>query len=1137
MKEKSKNRVSGYGRFSLVVKITLMLLLVTQIAFSGEKAYSQQNISVQFVKSSLIDVLKALKQKTNYEFLYNDEEIKNVKEITCNFTDASVDEVLNTCLANTRYSYKIVNNLIVITPRNQVSQQVERVTVKGKVVDEHGEPLPGATVVIKGLTMGVASDIDGLFSLDVPSKNIILQVSFVGMVPQEVPVKDAGKLIVVTMKPDAKQMEEVVVTGYGNIRKESFTGSSVTVKSEDLMKVSPTNIIGALQVFDPSFRIQTNNQWGSDPNALPEMYIRGRSGIGIKELDKNELSKSSLENNPNLPTFIMDGFQVNVQKVYDLDPLRIESITILKDAAATAMYGSRAANGVVVITTVAPKPGQVMVTYNLTGSVTMPDLSDYNLADAEEKLEIERLSGVYDPEEYVGDLKAAMAAYNKRLERIREGVNTDWLSIPLRNAFNHKHSLYVEGGTDNLRYALDANYNNAGGVMKESFRNRAGAGFALDFRLKNFQIRNYFSYNFMKAQESPYGSFSDYTRIQPYDRPYDQDGVLDQELDYSFTSSGSNLNNPLYEALLSNFQFNKYDEFIDNLSLNWYVNDYWQVKGQFSITKQYSHAERFIDPLSSNVSVNGGDKSIRHLVGDLYWDEGQSTRWDGNAFVYYNRSINRHNLNLSLGMNITSSESYNISTHYRGFPSGELHSPNYAAETNGKPTKSQQKSRLFGLLASMNYSWNDIYLFDASVRFDGSSEFGSDQKWAPFWSGGVGINIHNYEFLKESAALNQLRLRASYGQTGKVDFPPYASKTIYESQFDDNEWYMTGYGVKLKGLGNKKLTWETTNKFNIGVDMRFFELLTLTGEWYRDKTIDLITDVTLPLSSGFGSYKDNLGEVDNRGYEINLRADIIRSKDWQFSLWGNIAHNKNKILKISESLKAYNDKVNDYYSDAEDGQTSVPESDSKFSKPIPKYEEGGSLTSIFAMQSLGIDPATGKELFLNRDGSVSTLWKASQEVIVGNTEPKAQGSFGFNAGYRNFSLFVSFMYEWGAQAYNTTLVNNVENADVKRLNVDKRVLTQRWQKPGDIAPLKNIRDRNVTTLPTSRFVQDNNILSLNAVTASYDFNRELIRKIGLTMLRLEVSMNDIARFSSIKQERGLSYPYAKTVNFSLKANF
>lgn len=209
--------------------------------------------------------------------------------------------------------------------------------------------------------------------------------------------KNDDKELVIKLKEDITEMEEVVITGYGKVRKESFTGSSVSVTKEQLMKVSKTNVLKALQAFDPSFRIQTNNQWGSDPNALPEMYIRGRSGVGVKQLDPNYTNKGNLKNNPNLPTFIMDGFEISVQKLYDMDPSRIANITILKDAAATALYGSRAANGVVIITTVAPKPGKMNIQYGLTGEITMPDLSAYNLMNAKEKLETERLAGAFDP--------------------------------------------------------------------------------------------------------------------------------------------------------------------------------------------------------------------------------------------------------------------------------------------------------------------------------------------------------------------------------------------------------------------------------------------------------------------------------------------------------------------------------------------------------------------------------------------------------------------------------------------------------------------------------------------------------------------------------------------------------------------
>lgn len=1142
MRSRVKNCVFGCGKRSLVCKLMMVMLLLTHFAFSSGNAFSQQNITVQFEQQPLSEVLRVLKQKTNYEFLYNDEEIKGITGITRSFTNASVQEVLTACLAGTKYSFKIVDNLIVITPDDEKKEEVKKITVKGKVVDEKGEMLPGVTVLLKGTTVGVVTDIDGKFKIELPKRDtMILVFTFVGMKSHELnvgKVKDLSKEISIKMEPDTEALDEVVVTGYGNIRKESFTGSSVSVKREQLLKASSTNVIQALSTFDPSFRIQQSNKWGSDPNAIPEIYIRGRSGIGVKELDSDALSKSNLKNNPNLPVFIMDGFEVSVQKVYDMDPMRVESIQILKDAAATAMYGSRAANGVVVITTVAPKPGEVTISYSFTGTANMPDLSDYNLANAAEKLEIEKRANLYTAEKYNGDWAAALNAYNRRLVRVQEGVTTDWLSIPLRNSFDHKHSLSVEGGNADLRYGLDLSYSSKNGVMKDSYRDVLNLGFHVDYRIKNLQVVNYIEYEYTEAPDSPYGDFSDYAHLQPYDRPYDKDGVLiSGALDFSKKSNGTTMNNPLYEALLNNYKWDKSDVFTDRIMLNWFFTDALHLKGQFAVTKEITKSERFIDPLSSKATaLNDSDNS--DLLGDLYTTDGNSTKWDAQVGLYYSKALGFHALNTSLVMNATSNKSESTSAHYRGFPSGEYHSPNYAAEIYEKPSKSQSMSRLIGFVLLANYSWNDIYLADLSVRFDGSSEFGSDQKWAPFWAGGFGVNIHNYGFLKDNAIINRLKIKGSYGQTGKVNFPSYSATTIYKT-FD--RWYISGFGTALKALGNRDLKWETTNKMNIGTELGFLnDRITLDFDYYRNKTVDLITDVTLPFSSGFSSYKSNLGETLNEGFDIQFRYDVLRTKTWNFAVWGNLNHNVNKILKVSDALKAYNSQVDDYYSDAEESLTinaSWDKTPEEYAKPIMKYEEGASLTSIYGVRSLGIDPTTGKELYLYRDGQVSSVWKASQQVPLGDTEPDASGSFGFNATYKNFSLFASFAYDWGKQIYNETLVNLVENADIEYANVDKRVLTQRWEKAGDIAPLKDIKSTESTTLPTSRFVQNENVLSLSALTFSYDFNSEWLKKIYLRTLRLEVQASELFRLSTVKQERGTSYPFARSINFSLRATF
>lgn len=1092
----------------------------------------ERTVTLDLHNVSIETALDAVKKQAGVNLLYNSQMFKGVPPVSIEAYNEKWEVALKLLLNPQGFDYTVKDGIVVIR------KQQRETRVRGTVKDSHGEPIPGASILVKGARTGTSTNLDGEFTLDVKDDKVTLEISFIGMKKQTVHVDATRKkMLEITLVDDVKALEDVVVTGYGNVRKTSFTGSSTQISGDELRKVSQTNILDAMQSFDPSFRLMTNTQFGSDPNALPEMYIRGRSGIGVRDLDKDQLSKSNLENNPNLPTFIMDGFEVSIEKVYDLDPSRIESMTILKDAAATAIYGSRAANGVVVITTVEPKPGEVRVSYNFTGTLEMPDLKDYNLANAAEKLEIERLSGLF---ENSSDMGTGMNSYYKKYSFVQRGIDTDWMVLPLQNAFDHKHSLYVEGGTQNLRYGVDASYNGKKGVMKGSGRDQYSVGFSLDYRMKSLQVKNTVSFTHMKSNESPYGTFSDYTRLQPYESPYLEDGTIRTSFIYSKNSTGKSAN-PLYEATLASYNWSSYDEIMNNLNLNWYVTDSWTLRGQFGIRRTYSDSEKFIDPLSYNTTVSGSrtDEEDSRKKGDLYIKDGNSMNWNAKAFLSYSHTFKEaHNLLASLGWEASSTSSDATSSHYRGFPSGQFHSLNYAAEVYKKPTSTESTSRTASVLFTANYTWNDIYLADVSGRFEGSSAFGANQRWAPFFSAGVGVNVHNYEFLKNNEFFNRLKVRASYGRTGKVNFPAYAATTMYETLFD--EWYATGFGAVLQALGNRDLSWEKTDKFDVGIEMQFLDRrLTVEADYYHEKTIDLVNDVSLSNTSGFSSYKNNMGKVLNRGFELQMRADVFRTKDWIVALWGNMAHNSNKILEISDSQRAYNQRVQEFYqNEVVNQQNNVIKLDLQYTKPIAQYEEGQSLTSIWAVRSLGIDPTTGKEIFLNRDGTVSDTWDTTQQVVVGNTQPKFNGSVGFNLAYKQWSLYAAFQYEWGGQEYNSTLVERVENADVTFQNVDLRVLTDRWQKPGDIAQFKDIKNSDYTTLPSSRFVQDNAYFRLSALTLSYDFNRDWLKKyLGMNMLRLEASTRDFINWNSIRQERGLSYPKSWTVNFSIKAQF
>ena len=732
------------ARERIVMSLCIIFLLFAPISATAQS--NSMKVSLNLKSASVKEFFDAVKAQTGLNFIYNTEQVKSMSRITIQSERQPITEVLNQVLANTGYTYEIEGNIVTIV--YQQSKEKKKI-VTGVVVDEGGGPLPGAHIKLLKTEHSAVTDVEGNFSITLLNQsNPVLTVSYLGMTTQNVKVTN-GKPLRIVMKPDAKQLDEVVVTGYVKISKNSFTGTSVTVSADQLMSVSKTNVLGALQVFDPSFRIAENNMMGSNPNSVPELYIRGRSGIGTTELDAESLSKSALKNNPNLPTFIMDGFEISVEKLYDMDPSRIESITILKDAAATAMYGSRAANGVVIITTVTPKPGKINVSYNFTGTLEYPDLTDYNLMNAREKLQTEVAAGLFkaDPkaDNYVSEQASLDEIYNKKLNNVVRGVDTYWLSKPLRTVFNHKHSIYLDGGTDDLRWGVDLSYNKDAGIMKEAFRDRMAGGLSLSYRLGSFQLRNSFSYTYTKSADSPYGSFSDYTSKLPYDEYLDENGRY-LETTYPWNGSAGSPN-PLYEATLGNYSRDKSWELINNTELLWNINSYWLLKGQFSVTKSNSEANDFLDPRSKQNDDILGLNNV--ISGKLDVVTNNSLSWDATMTLSYNRSIKKHNLNFLVGVNATSSTGTGLAIDYRGFPSGNLSSPGYAHSISGNPSASDSKSRLLGGLGTFNYSYDNIYLADVSVRFDGNSEFGSEQRFAPFFSGGIGLNIHNYDYFKD----------------------------------------------------------------------------------------------------------------------------------------------------------------------------------------------------------------------------------------------------------------------------------------------------------------------------------------------------------------------------------------------------
>ena len=1120
--------------------IGLLLLMTVMLLMPGKALASMPadtKMSIDVKSTSVEQVLNEIHRKAKIDFFYDANLAKNWPKITLRAVNKTAEEIIGQVANLINCTYSVKGNIVTIFQK-QLSGR-ER-TVKGYVRDEDGELLVGVPVCIGETRVCTVTDADGFYTFKIPVEATTLKFSYVGLSNEYVQIAQGYSDVTrdVVMRGDT-QLKEVVVNGYYSQAKNSFTGAAKTYDKEQLLAGSNQNILTALQNVDPSFVKIENNSMGSDPNSVPDFQIRGSGSItGMSDTYKG---------NPNMPIFIVDGFETSAEKVFDMDPYRVETITLLKDAAATAVYGSRAANGVVVITTTMPKTGKMEVSYNADVTFYIPDLSAYNLCTPEQKLELEKMAGLYDvsyrrmySQDKTSDQLYCDMSYNHRLRNILEGVNTDWLAQPLDQvAIGHKHSVRLEGGSDNFRYAMDLNYNNTPGVMKKSGRKRMGIGLELQYIYNNITFRDQLTYSNVTSNNSPYGSFSSYAMLNPYLRFKNEDGsyIYQVDIDDRFQSYRDPVHNPLYNSTLNTIDQTAYNDMTNLFGIDWHILEGLRLKGNFSFTVQNTSNDIFKPGRHTDFAAFTGDNFDRR--GSYTASRGDVFNYDGSLVLSYFRQIGVHVLNANAGWNIQQHKSKEFTVVAEGFPNDNLDYISFANQYQqaGAPSGDEYTSRLVGFLGNINYSFDERYLIDLSFREDASSRFGSDSRWAPFWSAGLGWNLHKEHFMKDAKWLNELKLRATYGLTGSQEYDPYQAITTY--QYLTGQRYHYGVGAKLLAMGNEELTWQRTNEKNFGVDLALFKnRFELSYDYYIKTSKDVLTAVTLPPSLGFTTYMANLGEVENKGWELSARAVLLKSNTHKlhWSVFGSMIHNKNKLLKISNALRAYND--------TQDAAITDGKKEDHVSVPKVRFVEGESINSIWVNESLGIDPLTGRELFLTKDGRIVSDWSAKNYVIGGCTDPKVEGTFGTLFSWKGLQLSATFRYRIGGQMYNQTLVDKVQDID-PRYNADARALTARWQKPGDIVrfaafardPVVGVLDLQVATRPTSRFIEDYNYLEMSTLNLSYEFDNKNLKRYGIQRLKLLFYMNDVFHTSTVKIERGTNYPYARNFSLGLQARF
>ena len=811
---------------------------------------------------------------------------------------------------------------------------------------------------------------------------------------------------------------------------------------------------------------------------------------------------------------------------------RVESLTILKDASAKAIYGSKAANGVIVIETKKNTESSLRISYSGSVEIQAPDLSSYNLTNAAEKLEIEKDAGLYY-DKNLSTLFNLQKDYNKKLAAVVSGIDTDWLSKPLRNGVGTKHGISFEMGNERLNLIVGFSYNNVQGTMKGSDRTNYEGSVSISYRYKGLNFRDNLTITSNVANDSPYGAFSEYAVLNPYLSPYDEKGNLVQNA--SIIPGADNFEaNPLYNASLNTKLTSKYLDVTNNFSVEWMIVMGWKVTGRFGITEKRVRADEFYPANHLKFRSYSGEDLFRK--GSYQMNEGEEKRMSGDVNMQFSQQFgDKHYVFANAGF--TLSEAYYEELIYKaeGFPHDRMNDMMFARQyvKDTKPTGRESTIRDIAVLFAGNYAYDDRFLVDGSFRTSASSQYGKNNRWGQFWSVGVGWNIHNEVWLKDSK-IQQLKLRGSVGYTGAQSSEAYASLATYE--YDLERVYMGFLGSKLKAMRNEDLKWKEKFDYNVGLDFNIGRLFSMKFDYYIGKTKNNLLDFDIPTYTGFKTVKENVGDVENKGFDLRLSItpwNMPRERAY-FTITTAISRNKNKITGVSAAMQNYNDKQDEVASSV------------FYNKPVQKYYDGVSLDAIWAVRSLGIDPTNGQEIYLDKKGNRTYTYRVSDQVVCGDKLPDFQGTAGFMFSYKGIELNATFRFQYGAQMYNQTLVDKVENASLKG-NVDKRVYDGRWRNPGDLKPYKTLGNQWVAeegeykdekTQATSRFVQDRNELSLSSLRVGYDFwKHNFIKKVAMERLRVEFYMNDVFMLSSIKTERGTAYPFARSFNFAIQATF
>jgi TonB-linked SusC/RagA family outer membrane protein len=1138
----------------LVMKLVAALIFITALQASA-KSYAQK-INLERHNATLGEVLNDIHEQTGYLFLYDSRALKGVKGIDVSVKNATLQQALDQCIAKYSLGYLVENKTILVFPKEDAHDFLKPArVVEGTVTDNNGKALSGVTVRIKNSNIGTITDQNGRFHIEVADDNTVLQFSYLGFEMQEQVVGNLSNLNV-KLVASSNSLDQLVVVGYGTQKKSDLTGSISSLSAEDLKKVDVLSPDAALQGRISGVAVtQTSGQ----PGASNRIRIRGGNSISAG----------------NEPLYVIDGFPVyndngatstsagrspSLNALAMINPEDIESIEVLKDASATAIYGSRGANGVVIITTKRGKAGVNNISFET--SLSMQKVRRIiPMLNAKEYASFENEIFLYQ-RDVLGQSSKVPAYTDAQIDSLGEGTN--WQDALFRNAPMQNYHLSFTGGNDKMKYAITGGYTDQQGIILNSDYKRYSILLNLDrdvssrIKIGNSSILSRTTSNlaFTGAAASIQGSNTGVVGVAIHMNPITP--VRDASGQYTFQDQNigevpgaENRSVPFYNPVaLAELSTNKSESF---RALN---NVFAEIKILDNLTFRTSLGVDFITTKQKSY-IPSSVRFAATVGGTARLGQVQSFSWLNENTLNYQFVKGDHSLNLLAGYTAQSLKTEGFGISDQGFISDIL-AENNIGTGNRTPALQRPSTSAWGLLsylARANYSYKDLYLLTATARYDGSSRFGKNNKWGFFPSMAFAWKLINEPFVKDIGVFSQLKLRTSYGLTGNTEIGEYQSLAHLGSGI----YTINGQSASafsLASIANPDLKWETTAQLDIGLDIGFLhDRIGVTADYYQKKTKDLLLNVQIPSTSGFTSSLQNVGGVTNTGFELNVSGTVIDKKDLRWDVAINVATNKNKVTNLGDEEQRL------IYSNW-NVLKGAPASVLQVGQPIGNFigwkTNGWFLTDEEAAQAPNQTAADENPLQLggniryvdiNHDGVVDS----KDRTIIGNALPKWTGGFSTNLAYKGFQLSTTWAFSLGNDVMN---FNKLENYfGIGRYNAAK-AFNHRWSYANTLEENKKataptvLDSRNLFSM-IDFWVEDASYLRMRNVTLSYDIpvkKNNVIRQVQVYISGQ--NLLTFTKYTGYDPEVNLGgqdnlllgydygmYPSAKTYTIGLRCNF